>query len=215
MIRVMIADDQRELTDGIRAVLECDPEIRVVGVAPGGKELLGLLKDASCDLILMDVRMPGMNGVLATREVKRLYPEIKIVILTTFDDSEYILDAMNYGASGYLLKDTGGETLIASVKNAMKGEFILPARVAQKIASAATKVKRNRELTLKETFGFSDRETEIALMILEGFNNRQIASALILTEGTCRNYISSVYEKVGADSRQEAAEKMKQAIGEE
>ena len=214
MIRVMIADDQKELTDGIRAVLECDPEIRVMGVAPGGKELLGLLKDASCDLILMDVRMPGMNGVLATREVKRLYPEIKIVILTTFDDSEYILDAMNYGASGYLLKDTGGETLIASVKNAMKGEFVLPARVAQKIASAATKVKRDRELTLRERFGFSDRETEIALMILEGFNNRQIASALILSEGTCRNYISAVYEKVGADSRQKAAEKMKQAIGE-
>ena len=214
MIRVMIADDQKELTDGIRAVLECDPEIHVVGVAPGGKELLGLLKDASCDLILMDVRMPGMNGVLATREVKRLYPEIKIVILTTFDDSEYILDAMNYGASGYLLKDTGGETLIASVKNAMKGEFVLPARVAQKIASAATKVKCDRELTLRERFGFSDRETEIALMILEGFNNRQIASALILSEGTCRNYISAVYEKVGADSRQEAAEKMKQAIGE-
>ena len=86
--------------------------------------------------------------------------------------------------------------------------------MAQKIASAATKVKRDRELTLRGTFGFSDRETEIALMILEGFNNRQIASALILSEGTCRNYISAVYEKVGADSRQEAAEKMKQAIGE-
>lgn len=208
MIRVMLADDQRELTDALKNVLETDSEIRVVGVAENGQVLLDLLKVVEVDLILMDVRMPVLNGVLATREVKLRYPNVRVLILTTFDDSEYILDAINYGANGYLLKDSLGTTLISSIKNAMRGDVILPMRVAKKIVSAANMVKNDKEIRLKQAFQFSDREAGIAIMLMEGFNNRQIASSLMLSEGTCRNYISAIYDKVGKATRLEAVDKM-------
>ncbi|MBE7090536.1 MAG: response regulator transcription factor [Clostridiales bacterium] len=208
MIRVMLADDQKELTEALKNVLETDSEIRVVGVAENGQMLLDLLKVVDVDLILMDVRMPVLNGVLATREVKLRYPHVCVLILTTFDDSEYILDAINYGANGYLLKDSLGTTLISSIKNAMRGDVILPMRVAKKIVSAATMVKNDKEIRLKQAFQFSDREAGIAIMLMEGFNNRQIASSLMLSEGTCRNYISAIYDKVGKTTRADAVEKM-------
>lgn len=212
MIRVMLADDQKELTEALKNVLETDSEIRVVGVAENGQVLLDLLKVVDVDLILMDVRMPVLNGVHATREVKLRYPNVRVLILTTFDDSEYILDAINYGANGYLLKDSLGPALISSVKNAMRGDVILPMRVAKKIVSAATMVKNDKEIRLKQAFAFSDREAGIAIMLMEGFNNRQIASSLMLSEGTCRNYISAIYDKVGKTTRAEAVEKMNAAL---
>ncbi|MBR2617132.1 MAG: response regulator transcription factor [Clostridia bacterium] len=208
MIRVMLADDQKELTEALKTVLETDKEITVVGVAENGRMLLDLMKVQEVDLVLMDVRMPVLNGVLATREVKLRYPNVRVLILTTFDDSEYILDAINYGANGYLLKDSLGTTLISSIKNAMRGDVILPMRVAKKIVSAASMVKNDREIRLKQAFSFSERESELAIMLMEGFNNRQIASSLALSEGTCRNYISAIYEKLGVKNRAEAVEKL-------
>ncbi len=214
MIRVVLADDQKELVAALKNVLETDAEISVVGTAENGKVLLDLLKVVETDLVLMDVRMPILNGVLATKEVKMRYPNVRVLILTTFDDSEYILDAINYGASGYLLKDSLGKTLIESVKNAMRGDVILPMRVAKKIVTAASMVKNDKEIRLKRAYAFSDREAEIAMMLMEGFNNRQIASSLLLSEGTCRNYISAIYDKVGTKQRGEAVELMVRALSE-
>ena len=211
-IRVLLADDQSILADGIRSVLSSCPELEVVGIASDGFEALDLLEKCSPDVILMDIRMPNMNGVIATQEVKRRHPEVKVLILTTFDDSDYILNAINNGASGYLLKDTSSAALIDAIKNAYAGDTILPAKIARRIADAARMVSSDREIKLKRRFGFSDREVEIALMIYEGFTNKQIASALKLTDGTARNYISAIYEKVGASSRSEAVEKMKEVI---
>ena len=211
-IRVLLADDQSILADGIRSVLSSCPELEVVGIASDGFEALDLLEKCSPDVILMDIRMPNMNGVIATQEVKRRHPEVKVLILTTFDDSDYILNAINNGASGYLLKDTSSAALIDAIKNAYAGDTILPAKIARRIADAARMVSSDREIKLKRRFGLSDREVEIALMIYEGFTNKQIASALKLTDGTARNYISAIYEKVGASSRSEAVEKMKEVI---
>ena len=211
-IRVLLADDQSILADGIRSVLSSCPELEVVGIASDGFEALDLLEKCSPDVILMDIRMPNMNGVIATQEVKRRHPEVKVLILTTFDDSDYILNAINNGASGYLLKDTSSAALIEAIKNAYAGDTILPAKIARRIADAARMVSSDREIKLKRCFGLSDREVEIALMIYEGFTNKQIASALKLTDGTARNYISAIYEKVGASSRSEAVEKMKEVI---
>ncbi|MFR1982928.1 MAG: response regulator [Christensenellaceae bacterium] len=126
----------------------------------------------------MDIRMPNMNGVVATQSIKAKYPDVKVVILTTFDDSDYILNAINNGASGYLLKDIGSTALIDAVKNAYAGDTILPAKIARRIADAAKNVSSDREIKLKRAFSLSDREVEIALMLYEGFTNRQISSAL-------------------------------------
>lgn len=211
-IRVLLADDQSILADGIKSVLSSCEDIEVVGIASDGFEALDLLEKCAPDVILMDIRMPNMNGVIATQEVKRRHPEVKVLILTTFDDSDYILNAINNGASGYLLKDTSSAALIDAIKNAYAGDTILPAKIARRIADAARMVSSDREIKLKRRFGLSDREVEIALMIYEGFTNKQIASALKLTDGTARNYISAIYEKVGASSRSEAVEKMKEVI---
>ena len=211
-IRVLLADDQSILADGIKSVLSSCEDIEVVGIASDGFEALDLLEKCLPDVILMDIRMPNMNGVIATQEVKRRHPEVKVLILTTFDDSDYILNAINNGASGYLLKDTSSAALIDAIKNTYAGDTILPAKIARRIADAARMVSSDREIKIKRCFGLSDREVEIALMIYEGFTNKQIASALKLTDGTARNYISAIYEKVGASSRSEAVEKMKEVI---
>ena len=211
-IRVLLADDQSILADGIRSVLSSCDEIEVVGIAADGFEALELLEKCRPDVILMDIRMPNMNGVIATQEVKRRHPEVKVLILTTFDDSDYILNAINNGASGYLLKDTSSAALIDAIRNAYAGDTILPAKIARRIADAAKMVSTDREIRLKRAFSLSDREVEIALMIYEGFTNKQIASALKLTDGTSRNYISAIYVKLGVSSRGDAVAKMKEAI---
>ena len=211
-IRVLLADDQSILADGIKSVLSSCPDLGVVGIASDGFEALTMTDTCSPDVVLMDIRMPNMNGVIATQEIKRRNPDVKVLILTTFDDSDYILNAINNGASGYLLKDTSSAALIDAIKNAYEGDTILPAKIAKRIADAARMVSSDREIKLKRAFGLSDREVEIAVMICEGFTNKQIASALKLTDGTARNYISSIYEKMGASSRSEAADKMKEVI---
>ncbi len=164
-IRVLIADDQAILADGIKSVLSSCEEIEVVGIAQDGFQALRLLEETSPDVVLMDIRMPNMNGVIATQEIKRRHAEVKVVILTTFDDSDYILNAINNGASGYLLKDTSAAALIDAIKNAYAGDTILPAKIAKRIADAARMVSNDREIKLRRAFGFSERETEIALMI--------------------------------------------------
>lgn len=212
MIKVMIVDDQPLLSEGIKSVLEHDSELKVIALAKDGEDALDYMRKEPADVALMDVRMPNMNGVVATKEIKEKYPQTKVIILTTFDDSDYILNAINNGASGYLLKDIGSAELISAVKNAYAGDTILPSKIAKRITDAAVMAVGNRELRLKRAFSLSDRETEIAVMLQEGFTNRQIASALKLTDGTARNYISALYEKIRADNRAEAIRKLNDAL---
>ena len=207
MIKVMIADDQTILAEGIKSVLETSDQIEVIALVSDGAEAIRKIAENK-----PDIRMPNMNGVVATKEIKTRWPEIKVIILTTFDDSDYILNAINYGASGYLLKDINAESLIGAVKNAMSGDLILPSKIAKKIASAAKMVSSDKEITLKKKFNLSDREVEIALMVYDNFNNRQISSALKISEGTTRNYISAIYVKLNAESRTQAIAIMEKAF---
>ena len=209
MIKVLLVDDQQLLAEGLQSVLETSDEITVVGIANNGVQAVEMCKELKPDVILMDIRMPDMNGVAATKHIKDADEKVKIIILTTFDDSDYILSALNNGASGYLLKDIGSTALISAVKNAYQGDTILPSNIARKVTAAAAMVSSDKEYKLKKTFNLSDREVEIALMLGDGFTNRQIASVLKLSDGTARNYISSIYIKLGADSRAEALEKIK------
>lgn len=209
MIKVMLVDDQIILAEGIKSVLDTVDDIDVCGVACDGAEAVEMVESLNPDVVLMDIRMPNMNGVAATKKIKDARPDCKIIILTTFDDSDYILSAINNGASGYLLKDIGSRALIDAVRNAYAGDTILPSKIAKKITDAALMVSTDREIKIKREFGLSDREAGIAMMLLEGFTNRQIASALKLTDGTARNYISSIYLKLGVENRASAIAKIK------
>ena len=211
-IKVMVVDDQIDLANEIGNILKTDDTLEVVGVAADGFDALQKMKTSLPDVVLLDIRMPNMNGVVATRHIKTEYPDVKVVILTTFDDSDYILNAINNGASGYLLKDIGGNALIDAVKNAHAGDTILPAKIAKRIADAANHVSADREIKLMRKFSLSDREVEIALMMYEGFTNRQISAALKLSEGTTRNYVSAIYIKTNSENRLEAIQAIKQAL---
>ena len=209
MIKVLLVDDQQILAEGIKSVLETSSDVEVVGIASDGIVAVEMCAERKPDVVLMDIRMPNMNGVVATKRIKEADENIKIIILTTFDDSDYILSAINNGASGYLLKDIGATALVDAIKNAYNGDTILPAKIARKITEAATRVSSDKEFKLRKAFNLSDREVEIALMLYDGFTNRQIASALKLTDGTARNYISAIYLKLGVDGRAAAVEKIK------
>ena len=211
-IKVLVTDDQIELAQELKSVLQTDEEIQVTGIAVDGFDALAKMAENTADVVLLDIRMPNMNGVVATQRIKAEYPDCKVVILTTFDDSDYILNAINNGASGYLLKDIGGDALINAVKNAYEGDTILPAKIARRIADAAKHVAADREIKLTRAFGFSDREVEIALMMYEGFTNRQISAALKLTEGTTRNYVSSIYIKTNSENRADAVQAIKAVL---
>ena len=212
-IKVMIVDDQAILSEGIRSVVSSSDLLEVIAVAHSGKEALERMERELPDVVLLDIRMPEMNGVVTTGEIKKRYPAVKVLILTTFDDSDYILSALNNGACGYLLKDISAPALVDAIVNAYNGDTILPAKIAKKITDAARLVSSDREIRLRKAFNLSDREVEIAVMLYEGFNNRQIASALNLSDGTARNYISAIYMKLGSDNRNGAIAKMKEALG--
>lgn len=203
-IKVLVTDDQTELAKELKSVLETDEGLEVVALAKDGFDALEKIESCAPDVVLLDIRMPNMNGVVATQRIKSEYPEIKVVILTTFDDSDYILNAINNGASGYLLKDTSASALIDAVKNAYNGDTILPSKIARRITETAKNITADREIKLARAFALSDREIQIALMLYEGFTNRQISSALKLTEGTTRNYVSAIYVKTGSENRAEA-----------
>lgn len=212
MIKVMLVDDQIILAEGIKSVIETTDDVCVCAVACDGVEAVEMATAYRPDVVLMDIRMPNMNGVAATKKIKEVLPECKIIILTTFDDSDYILSAINNGACGYLLKDIGSTALLDAIRNAYAGDTILPSKIAKKITDAALMVSSDREIKLKRAFGLSDREAGIAIMLSEGFTNRQIASALKLTDGTSRNYISSIYLKLGVENRMAAIAKIKETV---
>lgn len=211
-IKVLVVDDQTELAEEIAEVLSTDAELQVVGTAVDGFDALEKMPALQPDVVLLDIRMPNMNGVVATQRIKSEYPQTKVLILTTFDDSDYILNAINNGASGYLLKDISGDALIAAVKNANAGDTILPAKIARRIADAAKNVAADREIRLARAFHFSEREVEIALMLYEGFTNRQISAALKLSEGTTRNYVSAIYIKTKSENRAQATQAIKAVL---
>lgn len=212
MIKVLLVDDQQILAEGIKSVLETSKSIKVISIALDGAQAVEKCAELKPDVVLMDIRMPNMNGVVATKRIKETDDKIKIIILTTFDDSDYILSAINNGASGYLLKDIGSTALIDAVKNAYAGDTILPAKIAKKITDAAAMVSSDKEYKLRRSFNLSEREVEIALMLFDGFTNRQIATALKLSDGTARNYISTIYLKLGVDGRAAAVEKIRSQI---
>ncbi len=199
-ICVLLADDQTIIRDGLKALLETHSNIIVVGEAGNGSEAYEQTRKLKPDVVLMDIRMPEMDGVEATRRIKKDFPETNIIVLTTFDDDEYIIKAMTYGASGYLLKDIGSEKLIEAIRDSLCGNIILPGRVAAKITSRLTQ-NAVPDVTLDD---FTEREIEIIRLLTEGKSNREIAQVLYLSVGTIKNYISQIYLKINVNDRANA-----------
>lgn len=211
-MKILIADDQTLMRDGLKTIIDLEDNMEVAGTAKNGQEAVEYCKQSPPDLILMDIRMPVMDGVESTKIIKSLYPEVIILILTTFNDDDYIIDALAYGASGYILKDIEGDDLIKAINDAYKGSFMLPSDVAIKIARRLTRTNVVTPDQKKSLSDFSEREIEIAKMMVSGFNNKQIASSLFISEGTVKNYISNIYSKLGTSDRTTAVLIIKKAL---
>lgn len=206
MIRVLICDDQAIVCEGLQVILESDPTIEVVGIAHDGAEALEKVAALRPDLVFMDLKMPGMNGIQATRQIHSLYPEMKVLVLTTYDADEWVFDAIRSGASGYLLKNTAPIGLLTAVKGTIEGKTHIDPDVAGKLfAHVSRSDGYTRTDTTPEIDSLSEREREILQLVAKGLNNRQISEQLFLSEGTVRNYVSNIFTKLSVTDRTQAA----------
>lgn len=203
MIKLLICDDQYVVREGLKAIFETDKGLQVVGTAADGAEALELIPQLRPDLVLMDLKMPIMNGVQATRHIRQKYPDVKILVLTTYDADEWVFDAIRSGAAGYLLKDTQREALIAAIKDTMAGKTPVDSAVAGKLFAQVLQGTPSPQSTLVDTL--NEREKDILRLLGAGLSNADIAARLHFSEGTVRNYISSILNKLGVADRTQAA----------
>lgn len=204
MIRVLICDDQAIVSDGLEAILSTDDEIEVVGLAANGSQAVELAVATKPDLVLMDLKMPVMNGIQATQAIHEQLPDTRVLVLTTYDADEWVFDAIRSGAAGYMLKDTPRDRLIPAIKETVAGKTHVDPVVAGKLFKhIAHESMSQPESTLAEEL--SDREREVLQLIANGFSNAEIAQQLHLSDGTVRNYVSALFTKLGVSDRTQAA----------
>lgn len=195
MYKVLLVDDENMLLDSLEIILSVN-DMEITGKAHDGHEALDILKEKECDIALVDLNMKGMGGIELIGHMKRMYPGVRILVLTTFYDDKNITDAISSGADGYLLKDSGKDAILGAVNQIMTGVSVLDPKVMSRLTSLMTK---NTEVDLLGEM--TDREREIAALLAEGLTNRQIADKLYISEGTVKNYISSIYDKTGIHDR--------------
>jgi NarL family two-component system response regulator YdfI len=198
VIRVLIADDHMVVREGLQTVLELAGDLEPVGAAADGAEAVRLVGELSPDVVLMDLRMPGVDGIEAIRQIKERYPAVEIVILTTYDDDAYIVRGLRAGARGYLLKDTGRQALFDAIRAAARGESLLPSAVVDKV------VARLAEPRPAAGGDLSQREQEVLAWLADGASNREIALHLHITERTVKAHVTGIFNKLGVNSRAEA-----------
>jgi DNA-binding NarL/FixJ family response regulator len=223
-IRVMIVDDQRLLCEGFRKLIELEPNLEVVGMAGDGEEALTTVERLHAerttpDVVLMDVRMPRLDGIAATRVFKERWPEIRIVILTTFDDRELILAGLQAGAWGYILKDITAEQLATTIRVVAQGQVLLHPDVAHKVIASFPSTPREPTMTAPVTLTFggvsvpaqlTEREREILALLACGASNREISETLYIASGTVKNHLSNILSKLGVRDRTQAALKARE-----
>ena len=196
-----IADDNKIIREGLKFIIEQDEEIKVIGLASNGNEALQLCEKNNADLILLDIVMPELDGIAAAKILKEKYQNIKIIILTTFNEEELVTEALKNGADGYILKDIDSKELIYVIKNTLKGLKIFHNDVFEKIVKKIDIQKKTDKLKLN----LSEKELEIVKLIVYGKSNKEIASDLNLNEGTIKNIVSSILSKLNLDSRTQLA----------
>ena len=208
MIKVLIADDQELIRESLKIILDVNGDIKVVGLADSGRKVLDLLRKTLPDIILMDIRMPELDGVQCTKAVKEKFPDMKIIILTTFDDDEYVFYALKYGASGYLLKGCSVQELTSAIHTVMNGGSILNQGVITKVVKLFSQMAQTRitpELDSKNIEELNRTERNITSLVGRGFSNKEIAEELFLSEGTIRNALSSALSKLNLRDRTQLA----------
>ena len=210
-IRVLLADDQDLFREGLHTLLSVQPEINVVGEARNGEQALVLAVRFHPDVVLMDVQMPVLDGVAATRQLRRKLPDCHVIMLTTFDDDEYVFEGLRAGALGYLLKDTSSENLLNAIRAAARGESFLQPSVAAKVVSEFARLSDSAPASpTADAEPLTARERDILRLMVEGLSNREIADELVITEGTVKNHVTNILSKLGVQSRTQAALKAKQ-----
>lgn len=203
IIRVLIVDDEKLIREGLKIILSSYGDIEVVGTCGNGQEALEFIRINDVDVVLMDIRMPVCDGVLGTRIIKEEFDDVKILILTTFDDREYIYEALKYGASGYLLKDSSYDLIYEGIKISTKGSLVVHPKVADTIVSSVSKDGDcSKEI---EKYDLTDREVTIIKEITNGLSNKEISEKLFLSEGTIKNNISTILSKLDLRDRTQIA----------
>ncbi len=211
MINLLLVDDQDLIRRGLNALLTTDPELKVVGEAQNGQEAVTLVAKLKPDVVLMDVRMPMMDGVAGTREICQRFPATKVLMLTTFDDQEYVAQALQAGASGYLLKDTPFEELTQAIRLIYKGYTHIGPGLITKVLHQPSAISLPEDSEIWAAL--SEREKDIVDLIAQGYNNREIAQSLHIAEKTVKNYITNILSQLNLrDRTQLAIAALKQGI---
>lgn len=202
-IKVLLADDQELILESLHIVLSMEEDLEIVGLAKNGEEAIKGCEQFQPDIVLMDINMPVMDGVAATAIIKERIPVIKVIMLTSYQEVEYVLAALSHGAEGYLLKAIHPRDLAAGIRVVHAGGTL----ITQEMASKMIKSINNAPATKSNEYGLSAREIEVLHKLASGLRNRDIAEALFLSEGTVKNYISTIYSKLNVTGRREAARK--------
>jgi two-component system, NarL family, response regulator LiaR len=206
MIRVLIADDQAIARQGLHVILSVEQDIEVVGLAKNGHEALELVETLQPDLVLMDLKMPRLNGVQATKAIKEKFPNVAILVLTTYDLDDWVANAIRNGANGYLLKDTPPQDLITAIRGTVQGKSYVDPNIAGKMFQ---QMQQSSPPTPKERLELleplTERELDVLKLLATGLSNQEIAESLKLSEGTVRNYLSTLFGKLGVSDRTKAA----------
>ena len=202
-MKILLCDDQAVIRDGLEMLLNLEKDFQVIGAAQDGAEALELAAQKQPDLILMDLKMPIMNGIEATRQIRAKFPNIKILVLTTYDDDEWVFDAIRAGASGYLLKDTSRQKIVEAIRGTMDGKSFVDPAIAGKLLNQVA--SRQTQPASILTDKLTERELDVLRLIAKGINNGEIAAQLHLSEGTVRNHVSAILEKLSVSDRTQAA----------
>ncbi|MFJ6000244.1 response regulator [Streptomyces sp. NPDC092370] len=207
-IRVLIADDQMMVREGFSVLLNAMPDIEVVGEAVNGREAVAKVRELAPDVVLMDIRMPELNGIEATREIVAADGAAKVLVLTTFDLDEYVYQALRAGASGFLLKDASARQLADGVRVVASGEALLAPSVTRRLITEFSKLSATPRLmpSAQAAYGdLTDRETEVLVLIAQGLSNSEIAVRLVVAESTIKTHVSRILVKLGLRDRTQAA----------
>ena len=200
-MRILIADDDALIRESLTILLEIEEDIQVIGTASTGQEAFEICQREKPDIVLMDIRMPVMDGVLGTKLIKSSFKDIKVVILTTFKDDEYIKEAVKNGAEGYILKSQPSDSIIESLRAVAKGNSVFQNEVAGVLT---TMLKDNKRKDIGQ-YGLTEKEFELLKLISDGFSNKEIAGQLFLSEGTVRNYVTTLLDKLALRDRTQLA----------
>lgn len=215
-VRVLLVDDQSLFREGLRTLLSVQEGIEVVGEAGNGREAVAAVAEHRPQVVLMDVRMPVLDGVAATRVLQEKHPQVRVIMLTTFDDDEYVFEGLRAGAAGYLLKDVPSKQLVEAIHAAARGESFLEPSVAAKVVAEFTRLSggpagRSTRANQALVEPLSERELEVLALIATGASNREIADQLFIAEGTVKNHVTSILGKLDVRDRTQAALKAREA----